>query len=424
MLSGLGLAAAASGPAAAASKASQIKDLQAAIDRAVEGDGVVRLTAGTYATPGLRIDRPLRLEGIPGLTRILCPAGGPILAIEGAANVSLFGLTFIGDRMPVVDDNAGAAMVTAGNAPDLSIENCRFKTSSLSALRLEKCSGRIVGNRFRDIAVTGIFARNSAGLEISGNHLDGIGNNGIQVWTSEPREDGTIVSNNRISNVAARDGGTGQNGNAINIYKAGNVLVSGNRISDCAFSAIRNNSGSHCQIVNNAVSRTGEVAIYCEFGFEGAVVAGNLIEDVALGISITNFNEGGRLAAVANNVIRGVKGGGTLPDTNGVGIGAEADTVVTGNVIEDAADSGISLGWGAYARNLSATGNLIRNCRRGIVFSVSAGADAVQIANNRISGSRDGAIVGGDHGTDVTGDLGLAGAETPGGSQITGNLVN
>lgn len=423
MLSGLGAAAISATPAVAGANTSQIKDLQGAIDKAVEGDGVLHLGAGSYETPGLRIDKPVRVEGVPGLTRITGLAGGPIVVIESAAGVSLRGLTFSGDTSPVPDDNAGAALVMAGNASDLLIEACSFTTSSLTALRLENCAGRIVGNTFRDIEVTGIFALDSAGLEIASNSLDGIGNNGIQVWTREPKEDGTLVSNNRIAHVAARAGGTGQNGNGINIYKAGNVLVSGNRVSDCAFSGVRNNSGSNCQIVNNSISRTGEVAVYCEFGFEGAVVSGNMIDDVALGISITNFNEGGRLAVVSGNVIRKVKGGGTLPDTHGVGIGAEAETVVTGNVIEDAADTGISLGWGKYARNLSATGNLIRNCRRGIVFSVTEGADAVQIANNRIAGARDGAIIGGDHGDAATGDLGAPGAEIPAGALISGNLI-
>jgi uncharacterized secreted repeat protein (TIGR03808 family) len=262
----------------------------------------------------------------------------------------------------------------------------------------------VSGNNFSGIGKTALFARDSKGLEISGNHVHDIGNNGIQVWTSEPAEDGTIVTNNRVERIAAEDGGSGQNGNGINVYKAGNVIVSGNRVSDCAFSAIRNNSGSNCQIIGNSISRTGEVAIYCEFAFEGAVVSGNLIEDVAFGISLTNFNEGGRLAVCANNLVRKIKGGGTLVYTKGVGIAAEADTQVTGNVIEDAADTGINLGWGKYCRNLSASGNLIRNCGRGIAFSVSEGAEPVMITGNRIIGARIARIQGMNFADPVTGD--------------------
>ena len=408
-------------PVLAAANKSQIKDLQVVLEKAMQGGGAVQFPAGRFAVSGLTITAPLQISGVPGLTLLSSGSGKPILIIDGAADVTISGIAFDGGDAPPADD---FSLVVAKDAKGLVIENCRFTVSKGNGLRLEGCAGRISGNHFSDIARTALFARNSKGLEISGNRLDGIGNNGIQVWTSEPTEDGTMVVNNRISRVAATDGGTGQNGNGINVYKAGNVMVSGNRISDCAFSAIRNNAGSNCQIQNNSISRTGEVAIYCEFGFEGAIVSGNLIEDVALGISITNFNEGGRLATVANNVIRKVMGGGTLPDTSGVGIGAEADTVVTGNVIEEAADSGISLGWGSYCRNLAASGNLLRNCRRGIVFSVTGGADAVQISNNRISGSTDGSIIGSDHGSPQTADLGVAGAEAPPGVMISGNLVN
>lgn len=287
---------------------------------------------------------------------------------------------------------------------------------------MESCSGRVTGNRFSNIAQTALFARDSRGLEVSGNHIHDIGNNGIQIWTSEKAEDGSIVCNNRIERIAATNGGTGENGNGINVYKAGNVIVSGNRIGDCAFSAIRNNSGSNCQITGNSISRTGEVAIYCEFAFEGAVVSNNLIEDVAFGISITNFNEGGRLAVVANNLVRKAKGGGSLPHTSAVGIAAEADTQIIGNVVEDAAETGINLGWGKYCRNLAATGNTIRNCGRGIAFSLSEGSGPVMITGNRIAGART-AIQGMNHEEPVTVDLAGTAAAIPAGSLITGNLA-
>jgi uncharacterized secreted repeat protein (TIGR03808 family) len=48
----------------------------------------------------------------------------------------------------------------------------------------------------------------------------------------------------------------------------------------------------------------GEVAIYAEFGFEGAVIANNTIDGAAIGVAVTNFNQGGRLAVVQGNLIR------------------------------------------------------------------------------------------------------------------------
>ncbi|MFT3989699.1 TIGR03808 family TAT-translocated repetitive protein [Aestuariivirga sp.] len=413
-----GLAVTAAAPALA--KSSDFKGLKTALEKAIQGDGVLDLPAGRYVTDTLELAQPLSIRGVPGRTILAAKGGGPLLSITGTAHVTLSGVTFDGGDAPPTEDQS---LVFCDTVEDLLIENCAFINGKGSGLRLKSCAGRISGNRFSAIAQTALFSRNAKGLEISGNDVRDIGNNGIQVWTSESSEDGTIVSGNRVARIAAKAGGDGQNGNGINVYKAGNVIVANNRISDCAFSAVRNNQGSNCQITGNSISRTGEVAIYCEFGFEGAVVSGNLIADVAFGISITNFNEGGRLAVVSNNVVRNVSGGGTLPYTSAVGIGAEGDTQVTGNVVENAAQTGIGLGWGKYCRNLSATSNLVRNCGRGITFSVSDGAEPVMITNNRIAGSKQAAIQGMDQKEPVGPDLAENGGIVPSKSVISGNLV-
>ncbi len=112
---------------------------------------------------------------------------------------------------------------------------------------------------------------------------------------------------NRIERIQARAGGSGENGNGINAFRAGSVLVSGNRITDCAYSAIRGNAASNIQMIGNSCARIGEVALYAEFGFEGALIANNLVDGAASGIAVTNFNEGGRLAVVQGNIIRNLK---------------------------------------------------------------------------------------------------------------------
>ena len=143
-----------------------------------------------------------------------------------------------------------------------------------------------------------------AGSLIARNTITGAGNNGIQVWRAQAGDDGTIVVDNRIEAIDNRSGGSGQNGNAINVFRAGNVIVRGNRISNCAFSAVRGNAASNMQIEGNSISDVREVALYAEFGFEGALIANNTVDGAAIGVSVTNFNEGGRLAVVQGNIIR------------------------------------------------------------------------------------------------------------------------
>ena len=399
--------------------AEAVKDVQALIDKAARGTGMVYLPAGDYEVDTLVVDGGnVMIAGVPGRSWLHSKSGAPVFRLTGKAPITLQNLNFDGQGK-----GGDKPLVLAEDADDLTISGCRFTGTPDSGLWLERCAGLVTGNSFAMIGRSAIFSRDGKGLTLAHNIIHDIGNNAIQVWTSEPAEDGTIVAHNRISKVDFTDGGTGQNGNGIIIFRAGNVIVEGNRISDCAFTAVRNNSGANCQILNNNISRMGEVAIYCEFAFAGAVVTGNIIEETGLGISVTNFDKNGRLATVANNVVRGCRGPGVLKETSGTGIHCEGDATVTGNVVEDTRDSGISLGWGPHSRTLMATGNLVRNARNGIRFSMTQGADVVLIANNRISGSAEKHIVGYDHWDAVTGDLSAPGAEMPPGVLIKDNLT-
>ena len=115
---------------------------------------------------------------------------------------------------------------------------------------------------------------------------------------------------------------------------------------------------------------------------------------------------------------------GTDPnDGAGVGIGVEADTVVTGNVIENAPIAGIVAGWGEYLRDVAVTGNVVRGADFGIAVSVAPGAGAAVIADNLISGVRRGAIVGMEWNKPVTGDLAKDGAARYAQLSIGGNRV-
>src|SRR5580704_8284943 len=86
----------------------------------------------------------------------------------------------------------------------------------------------------------------------------------------------------RIEGVMNKAGGSGQWGNAINVFRADNVIVRGNRIRNAAFTAVRGNAASNLQIVGNTCSGLGEVALYAEFGFEGALIANNVVDGAAL----------------------------------------------------------------------------------------------------------------------------------------------
>jgi len=396
---------------------------QRAIEAAADGVGYLQVPPGTYRVSTLTIDRPVQIIGTPGRSVLHYSGLGSLLTLAGSDDVTIFGVTFDGALEPLSDDSA-KALITATDCQNLTIEQCRFLNSAATGIALTRCNGRITACTIAGAAKAAVFSIDATGLEIAGNTIRDCGNNGILVWRSAKGEDGTLVTNNRIERISATDGGSGQNGNGVNIYRAGNVIVAQNRITDCAFSAVRSNAGSACQIIGNSCARLDEVAIYAEFGFEGAIISNNLIETAASGISITNFNEGGRMAVCANNIVRDLFVREGEVDGRGVGISAEADTVIEGNVVENAPVQGIALGWGHHLRDTIATGNLVRKCGIGIAVSVSRGAGNASITNNMISGSVTAAIAGLERYTKVTADLSQPSAEVPANMIVQGNLVS
>ena len=368
----------------------QTATLQVAADAAAESGTPLFLPAGVYSANRLDLKSGTHIHGVPGRTILRYRSGGTLLSLKGASNVRLAGLT-LEDGGNTLDKDG--ALLDAHEVKQLEIADCRVHGSSENGITLRRTSGRVSNCELANIRKGALFSEDATGLEIAHNHVHDCGDNGIQVWRSEAGEDGTIVTGNRVERIEAKSGGTGQNGNGISMFRAGSVHVSGNRISDCAFTAIRANSASNCQMIGNSCARLGEVALYAEFAFEGAVIANNLVDRAAMGISVTNFDYGGRLAVVQGNLIRNVFLRKEV-DSRGVGIGVEADSVVSGNVIEAVPTFGILVGWGWGLRDVSVTDNVIRNAHIGIAVSVDPAAGTALITDNLIVGSKDGAIRG------------------------------
>jgi len=401
----------------------QSKALQRAIDRAASDGAVLQLRSGTYLAGGLQLPANAAIAGVGGATRIVMLGGPSMLMSTGSDHVSLSGLIFDGANIPL-PERRGLIHLTQGRA--LHISNCEIVNAGRNGIALEAIDGDVSGNTI-SAADNAIFSLDALGLRISGNTIRGAGNGGILVWRTTPGDDGTLVTDNRIDNIANKSGGSGQYGNAVNVFRASNVIVRGNRISNAAFSAVRGNDASNLQIVGNTCTAIGEVALYAEFGFEGAMIANNIVDGAALGVSVTNFNEGGRLAVVQGNLIRNLskrRPAGTDPnDSAGIGIGVEADTTVRGNVIENAPYIGIAAGWGQYLRDVTINANVVRGADYGVAVSVAPGAGAAVIADNMISNARLAAIVGMEWKKPVTGDLSIGGAEHYAQLSVVGNQV-
>ncbi len=383
------------------------------------------LPPGRYEISEVELPGRTQLIGVPAETRLTFRGGAFMLRARNAERLRMDGVAVDGIGLPLDDS---PALLDADNVDDLVLDDCEFSASAAGAVSLRACAGRVERSRIAGARTVGLDLMQSRGMAVLDSVVADCGDTGILVGRDGEGPDDTIVRGNRVSGIRADSGGTGQYGNGINLAQANGVIVADNRIDDCAFSAIRCFSSDDFQVTGNIATRSGEVAIYVEFAYEGAIVANNLIDDAAYGISFANLmTYGGRLAICSGNLIRNISGVSRLPRGNdplvGAGIGAEADIAITGNVIDNA-QMGLELGWGEYLRNVAATGNVIRGCPVGVGVTVVEGAGAALISNNLISGADKGAILGMRWAEVVTGDLAEGGAEDYPHLAIAGHSVS
>lgn len=389
----------------------QSRRFQRAIDEAASAGRILRLPPGTFVISNIDLPDGARIIGVRGATRLIYGGRGHFMLAEGARRIEISGLSLDGANQLLGGHVSG--LIHLRGVADAVIEDIDLTGSSGHGLTLEGSGGRISRSEISGAGLAGIYAVESRGLSITDNHVRDCANGGILVHRWSAGEDGTMIARNRVTRISARAGGTGQNGNGINIFRAGNVMVTDNHVSDCAFSAIRANSASNIQIVSNQAIRSGETAIYAEFAFEGAVIASNLVDGGTVGVSVANFNEGGRLAVVQGNLIRNLTDRGPYPAEYagfGIGIAIEADAAVTGNVIEGAPKWGVLMGWGPFLRAVNFSGNTLRNCRAGVAVSVVEGAGSALITDNMFQDVPGGAVLGCRWNEVVTGDLTVTGA--------------
>jgi len=387
-------------------------------DTAIAGRSLA-LAPGVYRIDGARLPDGATLCGTP--RAILQQAGdGPILRGESIGSATISGIALRGEI------GRSAPLLVMAGVPDAHLSRITAANAFDAAFRFENSGGRIEQCRVSQSNIA-IFAIDSTGLAIVANEIDDCANNGIQVWRSAKGFDGTQVLANRITRIRSDLGGSGEYGNGVNVFRAGGVIVADNVIHRCAFSAVRNNSGDAIQILGNNCGELGEVGLFTEFAFEGCVIANNIVDRAANGIVSTNLNDGGRMSVISGNIVRKMF---RRPDpltgeiTYGIGIFAEADAALTGNVVEDAPHAGIGIGYGPFLRDVSATGNVLRNCGVGFAVSVVEETGRAQIANNLISGAREGAVVGFRWLERATGDLNAVGAERHPRIALAGNIAH
>jgi len=401
----------------------QSEKLQAALEAAHADGRTLILPGGQIFAHDLEIPGNIRVVGQPGATVLISTSPTPIGTLNVSNNVRFESVGFSGGGSGIAGGDRG--LIEVKSSVEILFDNCSFLMGAANGISLNDSSVNIGDCTFSQFADAAIFSMDSRGLMLRGNRIDTCGNAGIRIWRSAPGRDGSIITGNRIDKVDFTGVGNGQNGNGVSVYLADEVIVSDNHIAGCAFSAVRVNTGKDCQIRGNTCVNSGEVAIFSEFGFSGSVIADNVIDGAATGISITNLDSGGHLATCTGNVVRNITpNSATNPDTRPVGIYAEADTVVANNTVDNVPGAGIVAGYGPFVRNVIVSDNVVTGAQIGIGVSVvqEKSPGPVRVSGNIVSAAQQG-IVGMEWDKIVSDDLGKDAARYPN-LTVSNNSVN
>src|SRR4029077_3652340 len=130
----------------------------------------------------------------------------------GLSNLTLDGA---GIALP---DRRGLVHCLGGR--DIRITDCEIAGSGGNGIWFENVSGDVSGNIITTTATTAIVSFDALGLLVSRNTIQGADNNGVEILRSAMGDDGTLVLDNRIDDIKAGPGGSGQYGNAINAFRA------------------------------------------------------------------------------------------------------------------------------------------------------------------------------------------------------------
>src|SRR3990170_7538613 len=205
----------------------QTKALQRAIDEAARAQVPLALPPGVYRTGMLRLQNGTQLVGVRCATKLVFTGGASMLQSQGAASIGLSNITLDGGGIPL-PTRRGLVHCVSGR--DIRIADCEITGSGGNGIWFENVSGDISGNIISKIAVTAITSFDAQGLLVARNTILDTNDNGIEILRTTIGDDGTLVLDNRIEDIKAGPGGSGQYGNAINAFRAGNVIVRGNRI--------------------------------------------------------------------------------------------------------------------------------------------------------------------------------------------------
>lgn len=400
--------------------------IQAALDKAPPGSTVL-IPPGIYKlTASLSVPDRITLQGSGWGSRLEVAADSTVISRENAVGVHIRDL---GCRNTATTDQLSTGLIDFNGGNDCHIENChliggrygvrivdqersyvvdntitgqngKFATAGVFIAsitgRLRGCL--VKGNRIYDVTNgMGIFADVefwdgdiNAELQIIGNHVRDVTDNGIRFQTLSETETtthvqgGYVIADNVVESV-------GVNGIRINGHHA---VVSGNYVISPVGSGIRDGGGGqdtkwtvvrHASIADNIVRDAGSAGIILQNASYGNSITGNTVSNAGSYGIMLGERYGGKVGAsdttITGNLIDGFKNDGIML-TGGVSSGIR-DIVVANNVVHGstAERDGISV------RNTAASGLTISGNRcRGMQYGAWISSTTTAVVGNNFAG--------------------------------------
>ena len=220
---------------APAARDDQSRTLQRAIDQAAGARVPLVLGPGVYRAGDLKLPSGAQIVGVRGATRLVF-TGGPSLDLGDAAPTTSRSPASC-STAPACRCRRAAASCISRSGRDVRITDCEIVASRPQRHRARGVEGEVTGTTVADVADTAIFSLDARGLVDRAQH---------RARRRQQRHPGVALGAGRRRHAGHRQphrghrqrepAAPGQNGNAINVFRAANVIVRGNRIRGAAFS--------------------------------------------------------------------------------------------------------------------------------------------------------------------------------------------
>jgi uncharacterized secreted repeat protein (TIGR03808 family) len=231
--------------------------------------------------------RHSRIVGVPGRTRIRYAGDGHLLFGTDVRDVRLEGLVLDGNNRPLADYTPALLHISTG--ANIAVEDCIIQGSLTGRCHLRSCGGA----RRELLTISGIlgaaFQSNDAqGLAMRDNTVERL----LRQWHFDLHAGARAatarsISGNRIERIRAVSGGTGPYGNGINVFRANDVIISGN--ADRRLRRLRCALRRRLQCADTSATHARELAKWrCSpsSGFaRRLIVANNVIDGAAAMVS-------------------------------------------------------------------------------------------------------------------------------------------